>query len=460
MRQSTRTTKYSEKFLEWQQSLAKQATLSSVSAETQEVNTPSPSLEPSSYLEAISCADSKYWIPAIFEEYDSLLQNGTWTLCRLPPNRKAIEGKWVMKFKPSFKSTSARYKARFVIKGYSQVFGLDYTETYAPVAKNYSLRLILAIATAKNLEMIQLDVKTAFLYGTLDEEIYMKQPEGFVIPGKEQEVCRLVKIIYGLKQASRVWNIKFNEFVIKCGLTRSQADPCIYYRHLRLVEAEEELTIFILYVDDGLILSNIKSHWKALKRILAYLKKAINFGLLFGGGSSEICGYCDSDYAGDLESRRFTSGAVFTLHNGSVSWFSRRQTCVALSTTETEFFSAAEGTKEGIWLKHLHLKLGATESATPLRCDNQGAIALIHDPVFHHHTKHMDVRFFFIRDAQQEGRINVSYIETESQLADIFTKALAVPRFEKLRKELNICELSESNCLRDNYCVSALGHLT
>jgi hypothetical protein len=109
-----------------------------------------------------------------------------------------------MKFKPGFKSTPARYKARFVIKGYSQVFGLDYTETYAPVAKNYSLRLILAIAAAKNLEMIQLDVKTAFLYGTLDEEIYMKQPEGFVIPGKEKEVCRLIKSIYGLKQASRV----------------------------------------------------------------------------------------------------------------------------------------------------------------------------------------------------------------------------------------------------------------
>lgn len=163
-----------------------------------------------------------------------------------------------MKFKPGFKSTPARYKARFVIKGYWQVFGLDYTETNAPVAKNYSLRLILAIAAAKNLEMIQLDVKTAFLYGTLDEEIYMKQPEGFVIPGKE-EVYRLVKSIYGLKQASRVWNIKFNEFIIKFGLIRSQADPCIYYRHLRPGEADEELTIFILYVDDGLILSNIKS---------------------------------------------------------------------------------------------------------------------------------------------------------------------------------------------------------
>jgi hypothetical protein len=136
-----------------------------------------------------------------------------------------------------------------------------------------------------------------------------------------------------------------------------------------------------------------KEHWKALKRILAYLQKTINFGLLFGGGRSEICGYCDSDYAGDLESRRSTSGAIFTLHNGAVSWFSRCQTFVALSTTEAEFISAAEGTKEGIWLKRLHLELGATESATPLRCDNQGAIARIHDHVFHQRTKHMELLF-------------------------------------------------------------------
>jgi hypothetical protein len=567
-RRSTRSPKYSERYIQWQQSLAKIANLSSMSAKVQDANNHSPLLEPSSYLEAISCADSKFWIPAIFEEYDSLVQNGTWTLCPLPPDRKAIPGKWVMTFKPGFKTTAPRYKARFVIKGYSQVFGLDYTDTYAPVAKNYSLRLILSIAAAKNLEMIQLDVKTAFLYGILDEEIYMQQPEGFVVPGREQEVCRLNKSIYGLKQASRVWNIKFNEFLIKFGLKRSQADPCVYYRHLRPGETDEELTIFILYVDDGLILSNIQSaltdiveflgkefevrslpadrfigidmnrnrslgtihlsqpeyvkkilerfnmsscnplaipadpcvklspqmspkneeekeemanipfmecigsvmhlthltrpdiayavgqvsrysqnpgleHWKALKRILAYLKKTINFGLLFGGGSSELCGYCDSDYAGDLESRKSTSGAVFLLYNGAVSWFSRRQTCVALSTTEAEFISAAESTKEGIWLKRLHLELGAIESATPLRCDNQGAIALIHDPVFHQRTKHMDVRFFFVRDAQQEGRINISYIETESQLADIFTKALAVPRFEKLRNDLNIRELPE-----------------
>jgi hypothetical protein len=535
---------------------------------TSNSSTKSRPIEPSSYLEAISCADSELWIPAIIEEYESLIQNNTWNLCQLPPDHKAIEGKWVMKFKPGFKSTPARYKARFVIKGYSQIPGLDYTETYAPVAKHYSLRVIMAIAATRDLEMVQLDVKTAFLYGTLDEEIYMKQPEGFIVPGREGEVCRLIKSLYGLKQASRVWNIKFNEFLILFGLTRSIADPCVYYRHLRKGEADEEITIFILYVDDGLILSSTKAvlnemmeflgkefdvrsippdrfigidinrnriqrtihlsqpdyvktvlerfnmsncstlsvpadpcakltpqmcpqneeekqemakipfmecigsvmhlthltrpdiayavgqvsrysqspgqeHWKALKRILAYLRKTLNFGLLFGGGDDELYGYCDADYAGDLGNRRSTSGAVFTLHNGPVSWFSRRQPCVALSTTESEFISAAEGAKEAIWLKRFHSELGAPTSAMPLRCDNQGAIALIRDPVFHQRTKHIDVRFFFVREAQEQKKVDISYIESENQLADIFTKALAAPRFEKLRERLNICEQPE-----------------
>jgi hypothetical protein len=116
--------------------------------------------------------------------------------------------------------------------------------------------MIMAIATEKDLEMIQLVVKTAFLYGTLEEEIYMKQPEGFIIPGKEEEVRCLVKSLYGLKQAFRVWNVKFNKFFVAFGLKRSKCDPCIYYRHLRPGKPDEEITFFILYVDDDLILGN------------------------------------------------------------------------------------------------------------------------------------------------------------------------------------------------------------
>ncbi|KZS13017.1 Uncharacterized protein APZ42_021944 [Daphnia magna] len=232
------------------QSVAKQAVLSNDPANQDSTLNPT---EPETYREAINCPEAEFWIEVINEEYNSLIQNNTWTLCQLPCDRKAIEGKWVLKYKPGFKTTSPRYKARFVIKGFSQINGLDYTETYAPVAKTFSFRMIMSIAAENDLEMIQLDIKTTFLYGTLEEEIYMKHPEGFIIPGKEEEVCRLVKSLYGLKQASRVWNVKFNEFIVAFGLERSKCDPCIYYRYLRPGEPDEEITFFILYVDDGLI---------------------------------------------------------------------------------------------------------------------------------------------------------------------------------------------------------------
>ena len=117
--------------------------------------------------------------------------------------------------------------------------------------------------------MIQLDIRTAFLYGELQEEIYMEQPEGFIIPGKEEHVCRLLKSIYGLKQASRAWNRKFNDFILKFGLSQFQADPCVYFRHQRMGEVDEEFTILIIYVDDGIIFSN-KKH--ILTDILDHLK--------------------------------------------------------------------------------------------------------------------------------------------------------------------------------------------
>lgn len=492
-----------------------------------------------------------------------------WTLCEVPPGRKAIEGKWIFKFKPGHKQVAPRFKARFVVKGYSQIFGLDYLDTFAPVVKHYSLRAVLAIAAAKDLEMIQLDIKTAFLYGELQEEIYMQQPEGFVTSGKEEQVCRLLKSIYGLKQASRAWNKKFHAFILKFGLTQSLADPCVYFRHLRKGEIDEEFTVLIIYVDDGIIFSNRqqiltdilehlktefeirslpadrfiginitrdrpqhtiylsqpdyivkllekfnmsdctpvaipadpccrlspemcpknpeeeaemknvpyreavgslmhimvmtrpdisyaigqvaqfvqnpgKQHWRAVKRILAYLKKTLNLGLRFNKDGDTLTGFCDSDYAGDLQTRRSTSGFVFLHLGGPVSWTSRRQQCVALSTTEAEFIAAAEATKEAVWLQQLLSELGEVNKPTSLHCDNQSAIALVKNPAFHQRTKHIDVRLFYIREAQEDGTINVIYIPTDQQSADIFTKALAVPRFERLRETLGVVQAPSS----------------
>ena len=223
IRRSSRLPHYSERYLTYRQSLGRQAVFYAVPARTEDTN--ALPVEPSSYTEATTCPDADQWIPAIFDEYESLMQNSTWTLCPLPPGRSAIKGKWIFTFKPGYKQVAPRFKARFVAKGYSQVYGLDYVDTFSPVVKHYSLRTVLAIAAAKDLEMIQLDIKTAFLNGDLQEEIYMEQPEGFIIPGKETEVCKLLKSLYGLKQASRAWNQKFHAFIVKFGLTQSKADP-------------------------------------------------------------------------------------------------------------------------------------------------------------------------------------------------------------------------------------------
>ena len=139
------------------------------------------------------------------------MKNGTWELEPLPPDRTAIKCKWLFEIKPGYEGVDERYKARLVALGCSQLPGLDFDQTFAPVVKLSIFRLCLAIAAVENLEILQIDVKTAFLYGRLQEVIYMRQPEGFAAPGREKEVCRLIKSIYGLRQAPRVWNTELND---------------------------------------------------------------------------------------------------------------------------------------------------------------------------------------------------------------------------------------------------------
>ena len=156
---------------------------------------------------------------------------------------------------------ATRFKARLVAKGFSQREGIDYEETYAPVVRYESIRTALAVAAARDLEIIQLDVKTAFLHGDLSEEIYMDQPKGFVLPDRASDVCRLKKTLYGLKQASRSWNEKFNSFLLTFGFTKSDADPCVYFR-----EDQDGILILALWVDDGLLCGTHKAALASCRR--------------------------------------------------------------------------------------------------------------------------------------------------------------------------------------------------
>jgi hypothetical protein len=513
--------------------------------------------EPLSYQQALSCDQADQCKAAILEEYESLMTNKTWELVPLPPDRATIKSRWLFKVKPGHNNVPERYKARLVAKGYTQRKGIDYRDTYAPVVKHTALRVIFSLVAALDLDMIQLDVKTAFLHGELEEEIFMEQPEGFISPGREKDVCRLIKSLYGLKQAPRCWNNKFNDFLIKFGLTRSTSDSCIYYRR-----QGEEFTVVAIFVDDGLICSNepdslsailthlrtefemttseanrylglniirdrshrllfvnqnhyiLKKfsmdtcnpktipadpnarmsaemtpktenatkemssvpyreaigslmylmvmtrpdiafavnqvsqycqnpgpgHWNGVKRILAYLAGTPNHGLLFKRNDEEsLIGYCDADYAGDTDKRRSTTGYVFLLYGGPVSWCSKRQSCTALSTTEAEFVAACEAAKEATWLLRLLQELGIKENGpVPLMSDSQSAIRVVNTTEFHQRTKHIDVKYNYIRDQQSNGIVDVRYICTNQQLGDIFTKPLPTPRFFMLRDQIGI----------------------
>ena len=166
---------------------------------------------------------------AMVEEIQSLEKNQTWELVKLPKGEKAIDCKWIFKRKEGATPQDFRYKARLVAKGYSQREGIDYKEVFSLVVKHSSICVLLAFVVSQNLELEQLDVKTAFLHGDLEEQIYMQQPPGFEVPNKEDHVCLLKRSLYGLKQSPRQWYRKFDRFMVDHGYSRSPYDSCVYH---------------------------------------------------------------------------------------------------------------------------------------------------------------------------------------------------------------------------------------
>ena len=161
------------------------------------------------------------------EELQSMYDNEVWTLTKLPENKTAVGSKWVFKTKTDDQGNANKFKARLVAQGFNQKYGTDYDEVFAPVAKITTLRTLLVVAGKTGMKVRHFDVKTAFLNGNLDEDVYMKQPEGFLVKEKEDLVCKLNKSIYGLKQSARVWNQKFDNTLVQNGFEKSEADPCL-----------------------------------------------------------------------------------------------------------------------------------------------------------------------------------------------------------------------------------------
>uniref|UniRef100_A0A1Y1N3J9 Reverse transcriptase Ty1/copia-type domain-containing protein n=1 Tax=Photinus pyralis TaxID=7054 RepID=A0A1Y1N3J9_PHOPY len=201
---------------------------------------------PGTYEEAINGVDAGNWKAAIDEELDALERNNTWSLVPLPQDKQSIDSKWVFKVKTT--TNGKRYKARLCARGFAQIKGTDYNETYSPTTRYDTIRILLAYAVQQNYKIVQFDVKTAFLYGELEEDIYMAPPLG--VTTEQGLVCKLNKSLYGLKQAPRCWNKKFGSFLKSFGFKQCESDKCVYVGNFN-----NETVILVIYVDDGLILT-------------------------------------------------------------------------------------------------------------------------------------------------------------------------------------------------------------
>jgi transposase InsO family protein len=510
--------------------------------------------EPPSYRHAKADPDWPKWLEAMRSEHESLQDNNTWSLVARPTDKRILSGKWVYKLKRGASGELLRYKARWVVRGFEQTEGIDYNETFASVVKPMSYKAIFAIAAALDLELEQMDVKTAFLYGDIDGDVYMEQPPEF--DDGTRMVCKLNKALYGLKQAPRIWYQTLAAYLEGLGFYPLTSDvgifvkghtyiavyvddlliagpskeeiqelknalsgrfqmtdlgPCSHYlgmavtrdrknrtirfsqkayiekilKEFGMTEAKPQYTPIktdqIRTVEDYEPTEEIKTwyakaigslmyamlgtrpdiafavsycsrflakpteaHRGAVKRIMRYLKATIDLCLVYEGEIEPLTGFTDSDWAGDRETRRSTSGYVFNLGSGAISWSSKRQSSTALSSCEAEYIGQTQATKEAIWLRRLLKELqiaeeeGQAPAATIIYGDNQGAIALAKNPQFHARTKHIDVQHHFVREKQHSGEVDLQYVPTDQQVADGLTKALPQDKFEVFRSTLGL----------------------
>ncbi|KAH9733971.1 hypothetical protein KPL71_017220 [Citrus sinensis] len=302
---------------------------------------------PNTFGEALRNSESDQWKLAMEEEMIYLHQNQTRELVELPKGKRVIGNKWVYtKKQGSLNQSTPRYKARLVAKGFAQKEGIDYNKVFSPVVKHTSIRILLALVAEYELELAQLDVKTAFLHGDLEEEIYVIQPCGFRVAGKENHVCRLIKSLYGLKQSPRQWSQEERDYMARVPYA-SVVGSLMYVMVCTRPDISQAVSMVSRYMHNP-----GKNQWLTVKWILRYLYGTVDVGLLFKKDCGQQCvGYCDSDFARDLDKRRSTTGYVFTLGGGPISWRSILQSTIALSTTEAEYMAATEAVKEAIWLK-------------------------------------------------------------------------------------------------------------
>ncbi|GJT15441.1 retrovirus-related pol polyprotein from transposon TNT 1-94 [Tanacetum coccineum] len=438
-------------------------------------------VEPKTYKEALT---QSCWIEAMQVELNEFERLKVWELVPRPDKVIVITLKWIYKVKLDEMGGILKNKALLVTRGYRQEEGIDFEESFAPVARLDAIRIFLTYATHMNMIVYQMDVKTAFLNGIRRKEVYVSQPDEFVDQDNPNHVHKLKKALYGLKQAPRAWYDLLSKFLLSQKFSKGTVDPTLFIRRQGkdlLLISQSPIGIFInqsKYALESLKKYGMESspvdtpmvdkskldedtqgkavdpthysgmidtlmyltasrpdltfvvcmcvryqakptekHLHAVKIIFKYLRGTVNRGLWYPKDSSiALTAYADADHAGCQDTRRSTSGSMYLLGDRLVSWSSKGKK--ALRSQLTDY--------------------GLGFNKIPMYCDNKSAIALCCNNVQHSRSKHIDIRFHFIKEQVENGVVELYFVNTEYQLADIFTKALCRERIEFLINKLGM----------------------
>ena len=533
------------------------------------IGTFDPSLEPKSIEEALALPDGHLWFGAAVEEVDSIHERDAWTLVRRPVDQHVMNCRFACRLK-DHDTSHPRHKCRLVAQGFTEIPGVDYTETYAPVVKAPSIRTILAISVLLKLHMHNFDVKTAYLYSDVKHKSYIEQPPHFEVPGypREDWVYELNKALYGRHDSGYLWYGTVRDKLLSLNFKKSYADQCVF-----LLEDQGKYIIVAVYVDDFLVsgkslddinwlheelnkdwevrtmgpvkrflgmdfhrpdptgalfvnqgsyarrvlqefnmqncnpvktpmdsslklhqrkedeptadgelyrrltgklmhlavytrpdlaftaskLSQFNSnpskiHMQAAKHVLRYIKGTLDHGIMYSRpDSNEIdclpisycdvpIGYSDASFDSDPDDSKSTSGWLDILASGAITWGSNKQSCVALSTMESEYMATTEAAKEAMFLSKLlkSLNLIKNSQIITLKIDSQSALEHIKNNVDHARTKHIQRRHNYIRDLYEKGKIDLELVPSEDQAADVLTKPLPRVKHQRAIDLLNL----------------------
>nr|GEX89207.1 retrovirus-related Pol polyprotein from transposon TNT 1-94 [Tanacetum cinerariifolium] len=485
------------------------------------------------------------WIESMQEELLQFKRLDVWVLVSAPDNNKPLTLKWLFKNKYDEENTVIQNKSRLVVRGYRQEEGLDFEESFAPVARMEAIKIFLAYAAHKSFTVFQMDVKTAFLHGTLKEDVFVCQPEGSIDVDHPSHVYKLKKTLYGLKQAPRAWYDELSMFLLQNHFFKGTIDPTLFIRRF-----DNDILVVQVYVDDiifgsthpmytqvfsDLMKSRFKmsmigemtfflglqvnqstcgifinqsiyvleilkkygiescdpvgtpmeikdkfdldqngtsvdatkyrsmigalmyltssrpdiehatclcarcqakpteKHLQEVKRIFRYLWGTVNTGLWYTKDSGfELTGFSDAEYAGCKDTFKSTSGGAQFLREKLVSWSSKKQDCTTLSTAKAKYVSLSACCAQVLWMWTQLTDYGFHYNKIPIYCDSKSAIAISCNPVQHSRTKQIAICYHFIKKHVEKGTIELYFVKTDYQLADIFTKALPVDRFNYL----------------------------